>query len=83
MMTHKQAISTFKKRFPKLTVLRCIDYADDFYVMEAMENPDVADYNLPYYAISKVSGKITSFVPTLDLDAFFEAVDKRTVYCAY
>lgn len=82
-MNYKQVIVIFTKRFPKLTVLKCIDYADDYYVLEAVENPDAVDYNLPYYAVNKESGMITSFAPTLDLDAFFDAVENRTVYSTY
>ena len=82
-MDYKKAISTFTKQFPKLTVLRCIDYTDNHYVVEAVGDQDAVDYNLPYYAIDKTNGKITSFIPTLDLDAFFDAVENRTVYCTY
>ena len=83
MITVKQALKIFTKRFPELTVLRCVDYADDFYVLEAVEDQDAIDYNSPYYALSKTDGRIMSFAPNLDLDAFFDAVENRTVYSTY
>lgn len=82
-MNFKQAIKIFEERFPKIKVLKCIDYDNNHYILEAVENPDIVDYNLPYYAIDKVSGKITSFIPTFDLDSFFNAVENRTLYSTY
>ena len=81
-MDYEKAIAVFKKRFPKHTVTRCIDYAKDYYVLEAVEDVNSTDYNLPYYAVSKTDDTITSFIPTYDLDAFFDAVRNRTVYLA-
>lgn len=82
-MDFNQAIAAFIKRFSNLTVLKCIDYDDSYYVLEAVEDPDITDYNLPYYAVDKNNGKVTSFIPTLDLDAFFDALENRTVYSTY
>lgn len=82
-MDYKQAIFEFAKQFPKLKVLRCIDYSNDHYIMEAVEATDVTDYNSPFYAVNKNSGEVTTFIPTLDLDAFFDAVENRTVYSTY
>lgn len=79
-MIGNEAIDTFKRRFPKLVVTRCVDYNERYFVIEAVENPNVPNYNSPYYGIDKISGKITSFIPTLDLDAFFEAVENRTIF---
>lgn len=79
-MNAQQAMNTFKKHFPKLTITKCVDYDKRHYVIEAVENINVTDYNSPYYAVHKISGKITSFSPSFDLDAFFDAIDNRTVY---
>ena len=66
-----------------LIILKIIDYDKDCYVIEAVESLDAPNYNSPYYAILKESGKVTSFVPTLDLDAFFEAMENRTLFSRY
>ena len=79
-MAFRDAMSIFKKKFPKLIITRCIDYDSEHFVVEAVENVSASNYNDPYYGVDKRSGKITSFIPSLDLDAFFEAIDERTVY---
>lgn len=79
-MEYRNAIDAFAKKFPALTVTRCIDYDKRHFVIEAVEDTTAANYNSPYYGIDKKTGKITGFVPALDLDAFFDAVEKRTVY---
>jgi hypothetical protein len=76
-------MNIFNAKFPNLTITRCVDYDQFHFVIEAVENVNVANYNDPYYSVDKRSGKITSFIPTLDLDAFFEAVENRTVYSTY
>ena len=79
-MTFNDAIVNFTSKFPELTVTLVIDYDKDHFVIEALKNIGVADYNSPYYGVDKRNGNVTSFIPQLDLDAFFEAVDNRTVY---
>lgn len=80
MISYKDAIAFFNKRLPTLVVTRCIDYDETHFVIEAVESLDTANYNSPYYGVDKRTGKVTSFIPSLDLDAFFEAVEDRTVY---
>lgn len=82
-MNFNQAMTIFKNHFPKLTILKCVDYSNTHYVLEAVENPEITSYNSPYYAVDKNNGNVTSFIPTLDLDAFFDAVENRTVYSTY
>ena len=82
-MNFKQAIETFSAKFPKLIVVRCIDYDNEHFVIEAVKDVNGDDYNNPFYAVDKRDGKVTSFIPGLDLDAFFDAVENRTVYVAY
>lgn len=79
-MTVAQAINIFKKRFSDLVILKCINYSEEHYIIEAVKDENVVDYNLPYYAVDKNNGRVTVFIPTLDLDGFFDAVENRTVY---
>lgn len=82
-MKFEQAIKTFSAKFPKLTVVRCVDYDNEHYVIEAVKDVNGVDYNDPFYAVDKRNGTVTSFIPGLDLDTFFEAVENRTVYLTY
>ena len=79
-MGYKEAITIFNEKFVDLIVTRCIDYDEQHFVVEAVKNLSKPNYNSPYYAIDKKDKSITGFVPGLDLDAFFDAIDNRTVY---
>lgn len=83
MISFIQAKNIFKKRFSNLVILRCVDYSDTHYIFEAVENPHVIDHNSPYYTLDKKTGEVSVFIPTLDLDAFFDAVENRTIYSTY
>lgn len=79
-MNYKEAIKIFKTEFPDLTVTKCIDYDDEHFVIEAVKDLKQSDYNSPYYAVGKADKQITGFIPSFDLDAFFDAIENRTVY---
>lgn len=80
MMTSQEAMAILHKQLPNLVITRCIDYNERHFVIEAVENLDRPNYNNPFYGVDKNTGKITGFKPNFNLDAFFEAVAKRTVY---
>lgn len=73
-------IAKIKQLFPKLIVTRVIDYNDLFYVVEAVKSLNESNYNDPYYAVDKKTHEIRGFIPSLDLDGFFDAMDNRTIY---
>lgn len=79
-MKFTEAIKVFKREFPELTITRVLDYDKKHFVIEAVKDLEIADYNCPYYGLDKHSGEITSFIPTFDLDEFFDAIENRTVY---
>lgn len=79
-MVFEEAIKIFSTKFPELTVTKCFDYDDQHFVVEAVKDTSKPDYNSPYYAIGKKDKRITGFIPSLDLDSFFDAIEKRTVY---
>lgn len=79
MITAKQAFDALVSYNPKLTITSCVDYDKEHYVFSATENPDVADYNAPYFGVNKNTGEVTSFTPGEDFDAFFDAVDNRSI----
>lgn len=79
-MDFSEAIKKFKREFPELTITRVLDYDKRHFVVEAVKSLDTSDYNCPYYGVDKRTGKVTSFIPTFDLDEFFDAIEKRTVY---
>ena len=80
MITSQEAMKTFESKNPKLTITMCIDYDKNHYVIEAVENLDSSEPNGSFYGVDKRNGEITGFVPALDLDEFFDAMDNRTVY---
>lgn len=79
-MGSTEVIKKFKREFPELTITRVLDYDKRHFVVEAVKSLDISDYNCPYYGVDKRTGKITSFIPTFDLDAFFDAIENRTIY---
>lgn len=82
-MKYKSITDIFNKRFPNLTVIRIIDYNDEHYVVEALEDLNKTDSNSSLYGLHKKTGKVTSFFPSEDLDYFFDAVENRTLWCSY
>ena len=80
MISSNESIKLFKSKNPNLTVTRCMDYDKNHYVVEAVENIDSSEPNGSFYGIDKRNGKITGFIPALDLDEFFDAIDNRTIY---
>jgi hypothetical protein len=83
MMKRPEFVDIFEKRFPNLKVFRCVDYNDDYFIIEAVEDFNTINFGDPFYAINKKNGAIGSFTPAEDPDAYFEAVEKRTIYSAF
>ena len=66
--------------FPKQIVTRVIDYNDKCYVAEVVNNLGETNYGDPYYVVSKKSGEKQIFLPNVDLEIFFDRLEKHTVY---
>lgn len=83
MIDVHEAAKLAEKGKANSTATAVIDYNDDFYVVEVIDNNSLSgetDYNCPYVAVSKSTGNVAGFTPMEDLDAFFEAVENRTTY---
>lgn len=80
MMKCNEAMNIFSKKHPNLTITRCIDYDEDHYVLEAVKNLNAENYGDTFFGVDKNSGEITGFLPALEIDYFFEALESRTVY---
>lgn len=78
-MTSAEAYSLFVSKKHNLTVTSMVDYNQQYFVVCAVEDVNKADYNAPYYAIDKNTGKIVLFTPGEDFDSFFDAVDNRSI----
>ena len=72
MITLEQAKELLIKKYPKLQITKAVDYDDEHYVIEAVEDLEKTDYNSPYYGVDKNTGEVTSFSPGADLDYFFD-----------
>ena len=79
MITPKQAANAVKQKFPKYNVGSVFDYDATHYVVEATEKTNEPDFNAPYYAVEKASGKVSCFAPGDDFDKWFDALDKGPV----
>ncbi len=78
MISPKQAAIRLKNRYPKLTITSCVELPK-YWLFTAVEDPNVPDYDDPFYAIRKSDGVICSYSPLDDLDNFSSAktVDYR------
>lgn len=79
MITAQQAARQLKKIHPERTITMCLDYDNKHYIFEALIDPKKTDYDAPFYAVDKSSGKVTCFSPAEDLDKFFDALDNGQI----
>lgn len=79
MISPKEAIARFSKKYEGLTITNAVDYNDDWYVLTAVESPNETSYSNPYYAVSKKDGTIASFYPAAEIAQYFKAVRERSI----
>ena len=79
MINAKEAYAIFKKQYPSLTVTECCLYKNKWYIFTAPEKPGEVDFNDPYYAVNKITRKLTNFTPMEDLDAWLDALTNHQV----
>ena len=72
MINPKQAAEILKKKYQKLTITECVELPKHW-LFTAVENPDIPDYDDPFYAIRKSDGVVCSYSPLDDLDNFSQA----------
>lgn len=72
MINPRQAASILRKKHPELTITECVELPNHW-LFTAVENPNETDYNDPFYAIEKRSGKVCSYSPFDDIDNFNNA----------
>lgn len=70
----------FEKKHPDLEITVIANYSKDFFLFEAMENPDKPDMNDPYYLVSKKDGSSIPMIPMANLDAFSNAMESKVIY---
>lgn len=75
----RKALDSFKRANPKLTVTMLIDYDRDHYVVEAVKDLNVMEFD-PFYGIDKRTHAITGFTPAADIEEFYKALRERTLY---
>lgn len=79
MITPKQAGDAVKQKYPKFTIGPVFDYDQTHFVVEATEKTNETDFNAPYYAVDKSSGKVSCFAPGDDFDKWFDCLDRGPV----
>lgn len=76
-MNVNDAMNAFKKAHPDLEITACYDYDNRYFLFEAPDKSIDKDYNDPYYAVDKNSGKVFYYSPAGDYDKFFDALDRE------
>lgn len=79
MLNVKQAMNSLKKKYPKRQVTQAIDYDKTWFLFLAVEDPNKIDYDSPYYAVHKQTGKVCSYNPVDELEKFTDAIDNRQI----
>lgn len=79
-MTQDDAKALVKKRYPDYVVEWCVLYKNSYIVMahpdDGPETEESGGYPDPFYAVSRVTRRVTRFFPVLEKDlgaAFFDA----------
>lgn len=78
MIDYTAVIAKFNSAIPESKVVRVVDYDKEHYLVEAMNGQNGA-----FYGIDKWTDMVTLFIPSLEIEKFFEAIEKRTLYCSY
>ena len=77
MMSPYDAAKLVKKAEPKRTPTYVCDYDPSTYVVTALLDPRKPEYDDPFWAVDKRTGKIREFSPAGDIAKFGEAMNKR------
>lgn len=76
MISLDKARQIIAKAHPKDKVEQVFEYRKQFYVFE-LKDKEETTYDSPFYLVSKITGKLTSFIPTEDLDGFFSDMENH------
>lgn len=79
MIISKEAYKIFKKAHPDLTVVEAALYDNKYYMFVALKDPNVPEFNDPYYAIDKNTGELYNFTPTRNLEKFYKAFREHPI----
>lgn len=67
-MTAREALDIIQNEYPFKDVTECREYSDKF--IFALTSGDKVDYNSPYKAVDKETGKISAYSPVQDIANF-------------
>lgn len=70
----------FTEYYPNLMIVAIYRLSKSEYVVEALEDVNVKNYNDPFYKVNINTGRVTGYLPILELDRFMKAVEKNRVY---
>ncbi len=79
MITPSEALNKLKKKEPLLTIVGMVDYSSKYYLISAVENPNMPNFSGNYYAVDKRTGAISYYTPGADFDNFFDAINNRVI----
>lgn len=80
-ITWEEAREIFQKEHPELTVTLVGDYSEQYYIIEAYEDPDAEEFD-PFYYVDKENGDIYMDIPNYeyDLNQFYDSITKNVYY---
>ncbi len=73
MTSFQQAKQIIQARFPSGSIKSAFEYKKQFYVFNV--DTGTSSYENPYYAVSKITGKLTGITPFEDFNRFFSDAD--------
>lgn len=76
---YQSYIDAFKKKFPNHIIGNVLDYDDNYILIEAVEDLKKPVGYDTWHAIDKNTKEIVNYVPSYELDLFFDALDNRRV----
>lgn len=77
MMSPYDAAKLVKKAVPDRTPTYVCDYDPTTFVVTALLDPKKPEYNDPFWAVDKRTGKVREFSPAEDMAKFGEAMNRR------
>lgn len=75
-MSLTKALELFKQKYPALIVTAAYLYDKKYFMFTATPDTKITVINSPYYLVD-VKGNVFNITPTLNIDAFNDALEKH------
>lgn len=75
-----QVKSIFTSQEPNLTILSIYRFSNTEYLVEAVEDPNEADMNDPFYTVDIRNKTVKNYLPMADMERFSDATENHVIY---